>query len=201
MHIKLRISAIMLLGIQFTTGFIRTQTVINNKIWGCEKKLIKGQVLLMARRRRSNAVKEKPPKKVMVHPVGGIPEVAKVYPKKYDDMLNEKVQKMENMIYEAFHKVESSNPSLATPDFPDTEIFKSSLEGFRMRANFKIWRTEDEEKGFGAHYVMFERGDNRTPHEVRYYPMGSKTMQNLMEPLIAAIRETDELRERINDVR
>lgn len=191
----------MMLWTRPTMGLLKAYPVVNNKLWACEKRLARGGALLMGRRRRSKTPKEKPPKKVMVQPIGGIPEVAQVHPESYDRLLNEKVKKMETMIHEAFNDAESSDPSLAIPVFPSIETFRSPREAFRMRANFKIWRTEDEEKGFGAHYVMFERGDNRTPHEVQFYPMGSKRLQNLMEPLIVAIRETDELRERINDVR
>lgn len=173
--------------------------------------------LRMGRRRRQidgdgDAKRKKQPPVVMQTPDGGVPEVARIYPDRYEELLAVKVERLEGMIRQVIVDTpechvdyldnQDEPQSIDALNFlPPTEVFESPKEGFRMRANFKVWRTGDAETGYGTHYVMFEKGDSRTPCEVKSYPMGSQRLQNLMNPVLDAIQNNQELREKINDIR
>ena len=74
--------------------------------------------------------------------VDGLPPVvAQTFPEQYESLLAVKVSQLEGLLAEATGAV-----------LPPTEVFESEREHFRMRANFKLWREEDE-----VHYVMYER--------------------------------------------
>ena len=61
-----------------------------------------------------------------------------------------------------------------------------------MRASFGLWRD-----GGALHYVMYNRGDARTPQEVVEYPMGSLRINELMPPLLRELQKSDELRAKV----
>jgi tRNA (uracil-5-)-methyltransferase len=114
------------------------------------------------------------------------PLVARTTPEQYHELLRAKVASLEDKLSEA----------TGGAPLPPMEVFESEHEHFRMRASFKIWREADD-----VHYVMFNRDDARTPHEVPFYPMGSRRICELMPRLLESIREEPILKERINDVR
>ena len=111
-----------------------------------------------ARRRRSQ-----PPRapRVLQPSPGGVPEIARCYPERYDELLREKVAILEELL---------AGASDGRGALPPTEVHESARAHFRMRADFTVWR-----EGEGLHYVMFNRGyETRQPRDVVSYPMGSK---------------------------
>lgn len=180
-------------------------------------------------RRSKKKYPPRPPMVLKVPENGETPVVAMVYPERYRTLLDEKVSNMERMMRESITNATvtsgSSNQTGST-SLPMTEVFESPKEGYRMRANFKMWRSggkkkkqdpqqneghaddcetelqeEEEEEPVKVDYVMFERGDNRTPNRVLKYPMGSSLLQELMDPVKLAIESDEELHRMINDVR
>ena len=75
---------------------------------------------------------------------------------------------------------------------PVPEICPSSVSGFRMRAEFKIWHEGPE-----WNYGMFEKGTNQTPYIVESFPIASDAIQALMPRLRAAIMGSKELSHRL----
>lgn len=75
---------------------------------------------------------------------------------RYEELLAVKVERLEGMIRQVIvdtpechvdYLDDQDEPqSIETLNFlPPTEVFESPKEGFRMRANFKVWRTGDAE--------------------------------------------------------
>ncbi len=132
----------------------------------------------------------------------GVPEIARCYPEDYTRLLAEKVGVLESLLSAAIE--EAGDEDMATGQgrssdrvtrLPPAEVFESERTNFRMRASFQLWREDD-----GYHYVMYNRGDARTPHQVVHYPMGSDTINAVMPPLLEAINTHASLSSRINDV-
>ena len=82
---------------------------------------------------------------------------------------------------------------------PPAEVFESARTHFRMRASFAMWREGRDPTTL--HYVMYERGDSKTPHEVTSFPMGSRRINELMTPLRDGLAAELVLHERIGDAR
>ena len=146
--------------------------------------------VVCGRRRRFSAEKkeaQRVPRVMRLYQDGEIPEVARCYPERYDELLGEKVAAFETLL--------ANSTQACTEELPSTEVFTSEPLNFRMRATFNVWRTDE-----GADFVMYNQGDSRTPHQVLNYPMGSLRMNELMPVVREQICKVDELRERINDV-
>jgi len=70
---------------------------------------------------------------------------------------------------------------LAPFDAPEPQVFDSPLQHYRLRAEFRLWR-ENEER----FYAMFEKGDKYTPILIEDFPIASARINALMAPLKAA---------------
>ncbi|MDP0562693.1 MAG: tRNA (uridine(54)-C5)-methyltransferase TrmA [Candidatus Endonucleobacter sp. (ex Gigantidas childressi)] len=103
--------------------------------------------------------------------------LATVNPDLYQKQLEEKVQ----IIKESFHQFGT----------PDLEIFSSVPKHYRMRAEFNIWHDGDR-----SFYRMFNP-NTREPFEVITFPSGSERINQLMQPLMAAIMQQQTLRHRL----
>ena len=64
-----------------------------------------------------------------------------------------------------------------------------------MRAEFRVWHDGD-----GLDYVMFRRGEPKTPIAVTQFPIACEAIQSLMAPLMDALRSSSLLRERLFQV-
>ncbi len=71
---------------------------------------------------------------------------------------------------------------------PETQLFASAPEHFRLRAEFRIWFQD----GTG-HYAMFNPGDKRTPILLEQLPIASRRINQLMPQLQAAWQADHEL--------
>lgn len=87
-------------------------------------------------------------------------------PATYDVQLAEKVDRLKAL--------------LAPYSAPDPLVFESPREHFRLRAEFRLWR-ENEDR----FYAMFEPGDKHTPILIEQFPIASRRINELM-PLLKA---------------
>ena len=64
---------------------------------------------------------------------------------------------------------------------PPAQVFASPLSHYRLRAEFRLWREQEE-----RHYAMFEAGDKHTPILINDFPIASQRINTLMPKLKAA---------------
>lgn len=64
---------------------------------------------------------------------------------------------------------------------PEPAVFDSPAEHYRLRAEFRLWREQEE-----RHYAMFEAGDKHTPILIDQFPIASQRINALMPQLKAA---------------
>ncbi|GGY40404.1 tRNA/tmRNA (uracil-C(5))-methyltransferase [Bacterioplanes sanyensis] len=84
---------------------------------------------------------------------------------------------------------------LAPFNAPELEVHASAPQGFRLRAEFRLWH--DGERCF---YAMYAPGDKSQPYEVKDFPIASPLIQRLMEELLDAIQPNELLRRRLFQV-
>ena len=86
--------------------------------------------------------------------------------------------------------------TLLNPYYQDhIDVYASSTQHFRMRAEFRVWHDETRIK-----YVMFpprNSGKSMQPFEISDYPYGSILMNQLMTQLLDNIKDSDLLRTRL----
>ncbi len=104
-----------------------------------------------------------------------------IQPERYQELLEQKVARV--------------NALLAPFAAPTPEVFPSPPLGFRMRAEFRVWHEGDK-----LDYVMFPREDPKTPIAVKEFPIACQPIQQLMPPLIQALRDNQTLRKKLFQV-
>lgn len=93
------------------------------------------------------------------------------------------------------HKVQSVSELLAAFEQPSVEVFESAEQGYRMRAEFRVWHDNDD-----LYYVMFPKGQPDAPYRVDQLPVASAAINQLMQPLLDAIKSRPLLRQRLFQV-
>lgn len=104
-----------------------------------------------------------------------------VHPEQYDELLNKKSEKLTVLFNE--HTI------------PDIDVISSPAAHFRMRAEFRIWREDD-----AIHYAMFSKEDKKTPIYMTRFPRASKTICDIMQPLLSEISRYDSLKKRLFEI-
>lgn len=89
-------------------------------------------------------------------------------------------------------KVARVRALFAAFDVPEPTLARSAPEGFRMRAEFRIWH-----EGGDSFYAMFEPGDPRQPVRVEDFPIACATIRERMAPLRAAVCADHRLRRKV----
>jgi tRNA (uracil-5-)-methyltransferase len=107
--------------------------------------------------------------------------LSRVQPQHYEDLLQQKVDAVCQLL-------EPLSP-------PQPEVFPSSPEGFRLRAEFKIWH-----EGEDLNYVMFRREDPKTPVTITEFPIASSCIQAMMPILRDKLKMNDILRRKLFQV-
>ena len=102
-------------------------------------------------------------------------------PDAYEDLLNEKI----SAIAHDFERLGAPTPS----------IIMSPREGFRMRAEFRVWHEGDE-----LDFVMFDRGAPKIPVPIKEFPIASSSIQAVLTPLREALQATSLLRHKLCQV-
>lgn len=96
----------------------------------------------------------------------------------YDKQLSEKLSRLSNTLKEHLSA--------------EIDVYRSSATDYRMRAEFRVWHDGDD-----LNYVMFPKGEPKSPVVITNYLPGSTLMQALMPKVIAAVRNNTELRQRL----
>lgn len=80
---------------------------------------------------------------------------------------------------------------------PELEVFASPEQNFRMRAEFRIWHTEDD-----MFYAMFERDADQQKTVVRIdeFPIADQSINILMPILLAELKSNEILSKRLFEV-
>jgi tRNA (uracil-5-)-methyltransferase len=102
-------------------------------------------------------------------------------PARYEQLLREKANRVE--------------ASFGTFDCPPAQRFPSPPEGYRARAEFRVWHDGDD-----LDYVMFDPRDPRTPVRIERFPAALESIQALMPRLLMQVRDSPLLRKRLFQV-
>ena len=101
----------------------------------------------------------------------------------YQQQLEDKIARIRNQ-FNVFHP-------------PELEIFESPEQHFRMRAEFRIWHTEND-----MFYAMFERDESQQKTVVRIddFPIADQSINNLMPILLDALKADELLSRKLFEV-
>ena len=102
----------------------------------------------------------------------------------YQTQLDEKVQRITAQFSEF-------NP-------PALEVFASPEQHFRMRAEFRVWHTDND-----LFYAMFERGEDgkqKTVVRVDQFPIAAQSINDLMPVLLQKIKAQPLLEQRLFEI-
>ncbi|KAK3274083.1 hypothetical protein CYMTET_17716 [Cymbomonas tetramitiformis] len=103
-----------------------------------------------------------------------------VRPESYDDELKEKVEAVVQLFLSKSLEV------------PKPEVFSSEKQNFRMRSEFRVWRSDDD-----MFYAMFDPREPRKPVQIDSFPMASKRINELMPALLEEVRAVPSLKKKL----
>ncbi|PJI30471.1 tRNA (uridine(54)-C5)-methyltransferase TrmA [Acinetobacter pseudolwoffii] len=94
-------------------------------------------------------------------------------------------------------KIERISAQFAEYQPPALEVFQSPEKYFRMRAEFRIWHTEDD-----MFYAMFERNEDQQKKVIRIdeFPVADLSINQLMPKLLQALKADPVLSIRLFEV-
>ncbi|MCO8091628.1 tRNA (uridine(54)-C5)-methyltransferase TrmA [Acinetobacter pseudolwoffii] len=94
-------------------------------------------------------------------------------------------------------KIERISAQFAEYQPPALEVFQSPEKYFRMRAEFRIWHTEDD-----MFYAMFERNEDQQKKVIRIdeFPVADLSINQLMPKLLQALKADPVLSTRLFEV-
>jgi tRNA (uracil-5-)-methyltransferase len=107
--------------------------------------------------------------------------LSNVNPDAYSALLEEKIAKVQTLLL----------PYSPPPPL----VIKSSPTAFRMRAEFRMWHEGDE-----LSYVMFRKGDPKTPVPIEFFPIACLDIQLLMPRLQSQLKTNALLRQKLFQV-
>lgn len=92
-------------------------------------------------------------------------------------------------------KVGKTLELLSDLSLPDPAVFPSAPEGFRMRAEFRIWHESED-----SYYAMFDPDAPRVPVRIDVFPIACASIQRLMPQLMQRIKDSPDLRRKLFQV-
>lgn len=94
-------------------------------------------------------------------------------------------------------KIERIQTQFSEFNPPSLEVFASPEQHFRMRAEFRIWHTDDE-----MFYAMFERDADQQKKVVRIdeFPIADQSINTLMPILLTELKSNEVLAKRLFEV-
>lgn len=102
-------------------------------------------------------------------------------PQHYQELLDAKVQRLTRL--------------MADLDAPGAQIFSSTPEHYRLRAEFRVWHEDDD-----SFYIMFEPGQSSRRYRVDQFAPGAMLINRLMTQLRERFMADDVLRNRLYQV-
>lgn len=106
--------------------------------------------------------------------------VGQVFPQQYSEQLVAKVAQVQQLLNEF------------SP--PQAEVFSSSTEHYRLRAEFRIWHNGDD-----IYHAMFDP-QSRDKIRIDYFPVACRTIADFMPVLLQQIQFNHELRYKLYQV-
>lgn len=107
--------------------------------------------------------------------------LSRVKPEHYQALLDKKVKAVSNLM-------KPFSP-------PRPQIYSSAAEGYRLRAEFKMWH-----EGEDINYVMFRKEDPRTPVILTEFSIADKRIQQSMPVLRDVLKANNVLRRKLFQV-
>ena len=95
-------------------------------------------------------------------------------------------------------KIDRIRAQFAEYNPPELEVFASPEQHFRMRAEFRMWHTDDD-----LFYAMFERsedGQHKKVVRIDEFPIADQSINNLMPILLAELKANPVLSNRLFEV-
>jgi len=89
-------------------------------------------------------------------------------------------------------KTEQIKQTFAEFTVPELEVFASKPSHYRLRAEFRIWHTDDR-----CHYAMTEKGNKKNIYEVTDFPIASELINRLMPELLHELNNIPLLKRRL----
>ena len=89
-------------------------------------------------------------------------------------------------------KTERLTALLKPFDAPALTVYESPTSGFRMRAEFRFWHTEND-----ANYVMFPKGQPDKPFIIKEFPIAHPKINELMQNLRKLILKSEILKNKL----
>jgi len=89
-------------------------------------------------------------------------------------------------------KTEQIKQTFSEFTVPELEVFASKPSHYRLRAEFRIWHTDDR-----CHYAMTEKGNKKNIYEVTDFPIASELINHLMPGLLHELNNTPTLKRRL----
>lgn len=89
-------------------------------------------------------------------------------------------------------KTEATLEQLSVFSPPDPALFASPRDGYRLRAEFRMWHEGDE-----LNYVMFPPGQRDTPQIIKSFPIAGPEINARMAPLREWLKNSPSLRKKL----
>ena len=88
-------------------------------------------------------------------------------------------------------KVRGVVSTFAEFNIPEVEVFESTPEHFRMRAEFRVWHDGDD-----LYHIMFDK-ENKEKYRVDMMPAASTLINDVMRDLISYLKPSSILRSKL----
>jgi len=89
-------------------------------------------------------------------------------------------------------KVAHLLPRFQTLNAPVAEVFESPAQGFRLRAEFRVWHDGDD-----LSYVMFGGPDRKTPVAIHHFAIAAPQIADTMPTILSSIKDSPALRQKL----
>jgi len=89
-------------------------------------------------------------------------------------------------------KVAHLLPRFQTLNAPVAEVFESPAQGFRLRAEFRVWHDGDD-----LSYVMFGGPDRKTPVAIHHFAIAAPQITDTMPTIMSSIKDSPALRQKL----
>jgi tRNA (uracil-5-)-methyltransferase len=97
-----------------------------------------------------------------------------------------------NYAHQLAEKTQQTTAQFAVFSPPELDVYPSPAEHYRMRAEFKIWHSDQR-----CDFAMFTPGHSRQTYVVENFPAASLTINQLMPKLLEQLNDNELLRRKL----